>query len=722
MTVSGVGTTATQMAQQLVNLNDQLDSLTQQLSTGQKTTTYSGISSQAQLLVGLNSQLGAINSYQDSNNTVSARLAIQQSALTQFDSVTQTVQQSAMLSTYSPGPNGQTVDQTNAASQFNQLLSLLNTQGDNGYLFSGDATNQPSVASSTLIMNGTATQAGLLQVMAERNEADLGANGLGRLVIPAPSTAPAEITGSGATLASDAPATVASNGITFPLASGGTLTLTGTGTSAITFNAGDTPTTLAAEINAATPTTGVTASVNSTTGVLVLTGPNANTPVTIGAAASNATLGLPTAASTISPTNLVNPPQDLTGQSLTITVGANPPLTINFGTGPGDVSTLAGLQTQLATLTGGTATVDASGNISIAATNTTDQVTVSSSPASTAATFGIQTALANPTSGTSVSLSEDVPGSPFGFKLASATSTLTGANLIGPTAMPPSGAQGITVNLNTNPNPGDTLNVTFNLPDGTQQELTMTATTTTPPGTDAFTIGATPAATAANLQSALTTSVQTLAATQLTAASDVEAANNFFNVGVSQPPQRVQGVGTPPSYYTATSLVAGTPANTVSWYTGEMSTNPRSSVTALVDPSTTVSYGVEANEPAITNVIENVAVFAAASFSASNPNSSAAYLALGQRVGLALNPQPGNGAQTTVDIETDLSNAQTSIQNATTQQTQTQTTLQDFVQGITGVSNDQVAAEILTLQTQLQASLQATAMLSKLSIVNYISS
>jgi hypothetical protein len=298
---------------------------------------------------------------------------------------------------------------------------------------------------------------------------------------------------------------------------------------------------------------------------------------------------------------------------------------------------------------------------------------------------------------------------------------LTGANLIGPTAMPPSGAQGITVNLNTNPNPGDTLNVTFNLPDGTQQELTMTATTTTPPGTNAFTIGATPAATAANLQSALTTSVQTLAATQLTAASDVEAANNFFNVGVSQPPQRVQGVGTPPSYYTATSLVAGTPANTVSWYTGEMSTNPRGSVTALIDPSTTVSYGVAANEPAITNVIENVAVFAAASFSASNPNSSAAYLALGQRVGLALNPQPDTGAQTTVDIETDLSNAQTSIQNATTQQTQTQTTLQDFVQGITGVSNDQVAAEILTLQTQLQASLQATAMLSKLSIVNYIS-
>jgi flagellar hook-associated protein 3 FlgL len=282
----------------------------------------------------------------------------------------------------------------------------------------------------------------------------------------------------------------------------------------------------------------------------------------------------------------------------------------------------------------------------------------------------------------------------------------------GPIGTPP----GLTVALNTNPNPNDTLTINFNLPDGTTQQLVMTATTTSPPSTNQFTIGATPAATAANLQSALTSSISTLAQTQLTAASDVEAANNFFDVGSGQPPQRVQG----PPYDTSTALVAGTSANTVSWYTGEMSTNPRSSVSALVGPDTTVNYGVQANEPAIANVIANVAVFAAASFSSSNPNSSAAYIALGQRVGLNLNPQPGNGTQTTVDIETDLANAQDTIQTANSQQTQTQTTLQNFVQGITGINNDQVAAEILTLQTQLQASLQTTAMLSKLSIVNYL--
>ena len=113
-----------------------------------------------------------------------------------------------MLSNYAAGPNGQTVDQTFAGNQLDQLLNLLNTQSDGRYIFSGAAVDQPSVATSTTILNGTATQAGLKQIISERNQADLGANGLGRLVIPAAGTAPARMIGSGATLAADAPATV----------------------------------------------------------------------------------------------------------------------------------------------------------------------------------------------------------------------------------------------------------------------------------------------------------------------------------------------------------------------------------------------------------------------------------------------------------------------------------------------------------------------------------
>ena len=51
-------------------------------------------------------------------------------------------------------------------------------------MFSGEAVNTPSVASSSAILNGNGSQAGLTQVMAERLQADQGASGLGRLVIP----------------------------------------------------------------------------------------------------------------------------------------------------------------------------------------------------------------------------------------------------------------------------------------------------------------------------------------------------------------------------------------------------------------------------------------------------------------------------------------------------------------------------------------------------------
>jgi hypothetical protein len=227
-------------------------------------------------------------------------------------------------------------------------------------------------------------------------------------------------------------------------------------------------------------------------------------------------------------------------------------------------------------------------------------------------------------------------------------------------------------------------------------------------------VGATPAATAANLQAALTNSVRTLAATQLTAASTVQAAHNFFDVSPTQAAQRVAG----PPFATATALVNATAANTVSWYTGAMSANPRASVTARIDFSATVPYGLQANEAGLRSVIENVAVFAAASFQTGNPNSSAAYGALARRVGQALFSQPGQ--QSTSDIEAELANAQISIKTATSQQQQSQAQMQDSVQGITGISNEQVAAELATVQVQLQASLQTTAMLTKLSLLNYL--
>jgi flagellin-like hook-associated protein FlgL len=308
--------------------------------------------------------------------------------------------------------------------------------------------------------------------------------------------------------------------------------------------------------------------------------------------------------------------------------------------------------------------------------------------------------------GTTVTVGQD--GSPFGFQLASVNSSLTGATVTGPSGSPPS--IGVTLGA-ANPNAGDNIQFSLTLPDGTTQDVTLTATTSSPPGANQFTIGATPSATATNLQTALTTAVGNLAQTALPAASAIEAANNFF----ADPPQRVEG----PNYSTATSLVNGTSANTVFWYTGENGSTPAAqTATAQVGPSMTVAYGMRATEPAITSLLANVGALAATTFSSSDPNAQASYQALSSRVQANLAGQ--SGTQSITDIESNLANAQTTIKNASTLNTQTQTTLQDMLQGIDGVNQNQVGEQLLTLQNNLSASMSVTARLAQLSLVNYL--
>jgi flagellin-like hook-associated protein FlgL len=311
---------------------------------------------------------------------------------------------------------------------------------------------------------------------------------------------------------------------------------------------------------------------------------------------------------------------------------------------------------------------------------------------------------------TTVTLSADT--SPFGFKLAGVNSNLTGATATGPSGTPPS----IAVDLGSNPNAGDTIAFNLTLPDGSSQTITLKATTASPPGTNQFTIGANAAATASNLQTALTTAVSNLAQTALPAASAMAAANNFFN---SDPPQIVDA-GSPADYATATSLEAGTTANTVFWYTGENGSTPTlQTASAQVGPSITVDYGMRANEPAISSLVANVAVLAATTYSASDPNAATNYQTLSQSVQANLAGQ--SGTQSISDIEANLANAQTAVSNATTLNTQTQSTLQDLVQGIEGVNQNQIGEQILTLQNSLSASMSVTARLAQLSLVNYLS-
>jgi flagellin-like hook-associated protein FlgL len=131
-----------------------------------------------------------------------------------------------------------------------------------------------------------------------------------------------------------------------------------------------------------------------------------------------------------------------------------------------------------------------------------------------------------------------------------------------------------------------------------------------------------------------------------------------------------------------------------------------------------VSYGTKANEQGIRWILQNVAALAATTYSASDPNAAASYTALNQRVYAALGTPPG--VQSIDDIEASLANAQSSIQTAQNQHAQTSNTLTDMLQSIEGVDTTEIGAQILQLQTNLQASLSTTARLSQINLLAYL--
>lgn len=318
-----------------------------------------------------------------------------------------------------------------------------------------------------------------------------------------------------------------------------------------------------------------------------------------------------------------------------------------------------------------------------------------------------RTVITAPTA-TSVQLAEEASPLPFGMKLNAITSSLTGATVAGPTGTPPA----ITVDFPVNPNVGDKAKFTFTMPDGTLEVIELTASTNSPPKAGEFTIGATSGATATNFQTELTAAVGKLANGPLVAASAFKASDNFFN---SSPPLRVNG----PPFDTATTLVAGTPANTVTWYTGETGTDPaRGTAVARIDQSITVQYGARANEQALRYQVQIIAAYAAVTTSSTDPNAREQVQALNERASANLAPQFGQ--QSIQDIQSEWAGAQGAMDAAKDRQTITTTMTQTMLDGVEGVDNEEVIAKILALQTNLQASYQVTSMLYQTTLVKFI--
>ncbi len=274
--------------------------------------------------------------------------------------------------------------------------------------------------------------------------------------------------------------------------------------------------------------------------------------------------------------------------------------------------------------------------------------------------------------GNVVSLSENVPVSPdHGFRISNAGST--SANAGGVTSTLSGDPATLSVTFGADAAPGDRVTLTLTEPGGKTREVTLTAVSGKA-GAGQFSLGATPGDTAANFQAALTRSVTQEAA-------DAEG-------------------------------------------------NPRQSVNTTIEDSGRVNYGMQANESGYLRLIRTMAAMSVETYpevrNVTDPDAAdlkpakLRFDAMARRQQLELS-EAHNTERGSIEIVTmELGVARASLQAASQRHTNYKTQLDNLLSDVETVSKEDVAMEIMALQTRLTASYQVTSMVSQLSLVNFL--
>ena len=314
-------------------------------------------------------------------------------------------------------------------------------------------------------------------------------------------------------------------------------------------------------------------------------------------------------------------------------------------------------------------------------------------------------------------------GADAGESARNLTAALAGQAVVGAqSASPPGAAAALaggnpasaTVTVGAGLKAGDSVQITLGLRDGTSKTLSLKAGDGSQAGS--FAIGATAAATAANLSAALAGALDSTARTDLAASSATRAASDFF-AGSSSPGLSPRRVATDAAG-NATGYLADPSGRTVIWYKGDdTSVDPRRTATVPVSRDQSVAIGVQANEAGFRATLSGLAVLATTSFGTTEADTPR-FDAYSARVQAQL--RPGDGRPSVQGIASELSLASAQIATQKTQNTATKSMLEKTVDGVETVSTEETAAKLLSLQNQLQASYQATSMLAKLSLTNYL--
>ncbi|MGJ4926277.1 flagellar protein [Bradyrhizobium sp. HKCCYLS2038] len=623
MTISSVNYGTSLLGLSVRNISKQLADLSTQLSSGTKANNYAGMGPDEGFAVAARAQLSNISAFTLTMTHVNTVIGAVNTSLQSLSKINDQVQNGASATPQNLTSTGQTTGQLTASSNLSAIVGILNTQVGDRFIFSGSATDRPAIVPADEILNGTATQAGLKQVIAERRQADLGLNGLGRLNLSASATMPI-------TLSED----VAGSPFGFKLSS------------------------VTSSLTNAT----VTGPTGSPAGISVdLTAGNPNAGDQIGF-----TFKLP----------------DGTSESIQLTASTTTPAPANtFAIGATPAATSANLNAALNTAI----TTLANTSLVAASAVTAGDNFFNTASAVSGTVVNNKAATPAPITGATL-LSGGSPSNSIATNFASGdTLTVNGQTL----TFVGSGANG---------------NNQINITDNVQTLLSKIDTLS----------GTSKASTVSG--GAITLRTDDAASFSVTSSNAGALAALGFSGTVTAPTPPLRVSGTPLG--SATSLVNGS-TNTVSWYTGNNGPgSARSTATIRIDTSQSIQFGAQGNEFAIRNLVQQTAVYAAVNTPPAGANAGQQIGALSQRIASNLTPQLGQ--QTISDIQTDFANAQTTMKDATARQTQAKAAMQSLVDQTEGISQQEVASQILQLQTNLQASYQTTAMLAQLTLVKYL--
>ena len=274
-------------------------------------------------------------------------------------------------------------------------------------------------------------------------------------------------------------------------------------------------------------------------------------------------------------------------------------------------------------------------------------------------------------------------------------------------------AGALTIDVARQPAVGDQLSIKLALRDGTTTTVTLQAQSRVDADSASdFAIGATLTDTAQNISESLRRALARASDTVLAASSTVRATQDFF-AGQSAPglaARRIDFSAATPAY----AQIAST--STVTWYRGEGSTAaPREAVVVQASSTSALAVGARANEDALRSALAGFASVAASGSGTTTAASTERSKSLASRA-LALLP-----TREAVDgITNDFGLAQAALSEAQSENKAIRAIHRTQLDRLESAPAEAVVAELVSLQNRLQASYQVTAMISKLSLVNYL--